>query len=366
MIPYLDLYKINKKYNEEFKSNFANFLDSGYYILGDSVSKFEVEFAKYCGVNYAVGVANGLDALELIFKGYIALGKLKKGDKVLVQANTFFASVLSVINVGLVPVFVDACPKTYNINISELEGSYSNDVKAILIVHLYGQLADMTKVLGFAKSKNILVIEDSAQAHGAENNDGKRAGSFGDASGFSFYPSKNLGALGDAGAITTNDSELNNILRKLRNYGSSKKYSNDLLGVNSRLDEIQAKFLSLKLKDLDSDNTIRQNLAIRYLLEIKNNKISLPFYSGNKDHVFHVFPLLVNNRGSFINHMESCGVKCLIHYPIAPHKQVAVIDYNDVSLPVTEMIHEKQVSIPLNVALTESKIKIIIQAVNAF
>ena len=272
MIKFLDLHKINARFETEFKTKFDAFLKSGWYILGDCVKQFESEFSAFCGTKYCIGTSNGLDALELIFKGYLELGVLQPKDEVIVPANTYIASIISIINTGLTPVLVEPDPKTFNIDVEEIEKHISAKTKAILAVHLYGQLCDMNSINKLAKHKNLLVIEDAAQAHGATNNT-KKAGGFGNAAAFSFYPAKNLGALGDAGAITTNNEALSEVIFKLRNYGSSTKYVNDFIGSNNRLDEIQALFLSIKLKHLDADNLRRQEIAKRYLSEVKNPKI---------------------------------------------------------------------------------------------
>ena len=248
MIPFLDLHKVNAKYESQFKEKFQSFLDSGYYILGDEVRTFETNFANYCGTNFCVGVANGLDALTLIFKAFIEHGRLKPGDKIMIPANTYIASVLSVINAGLTPVFIEPEESTFNISHQEIEKHLSEEIKGILVVHLYGQLANMTAINAIAKTHDLIVVEDAAQAHGAKDTEtGYRAGNLSDAAAFSFYPSKNLGALGDAGAVTTNDREIFETVKLLRNYGSSKKYVNESQGINSRLDEFQAGILNIKL-----------------------------------------------------------------------------------------------------------------------
>ena len=320
MIKFLDLHKINSRYEKEFSTKFTAFLESGYYILGKEVDLFEQNYAAYCGTNHCIGTGNGLDALVLIFKSFIHLGKLKLGDEVLVPANTYIASILSVIEAGLKPVFVEPDAKTFNISPSEIEKHISVNTKAIMPVHLYGQLADMEKINAIAKTHGLLVVEDAAQAHGAENNLGIKAGNLSDAAAFSFYPSKNLGALGDAGAVTTNNEDIANCIRLLRNYGSKEKYKNEIIGCNSRLDELQAAFLSIKLKGLDNENKRRQEVATQYLNGIINEKIILPFYDTTKNHIFHAFVVQVNERKKFTEYLTNNGVGWLIHYPIAPHK----------------------------------------------
>lgn len=374
MIKFLDLHKINKRFEPEFQQKFQQFLDSGHYILGQEVKTFETNFASYCGTKYCIGTSNGLDALTLIFKGYIGLEKLQEGDEVLIPANTYIASILSVINSGLVPVFIEPDIDTFNISVQDIEKQLTPNVKAVMVVHLYGQLADMEAINVLAKKHNLLVIEDAAQAHGAMQNSNSqklnskelKAGNLGHVAAFSFYPSKNLGALGDAGAVTTNDAELAEIIVKLRNYGSTKKYVNEYVGYNNRLDELQALFLNVKLKDLDKDNNIRQQIANRYLSEIKNNKIKLPFYDGSKNHVFHVFVVTVKNREKFVSYLKKHDIETLIHYPIPPHKQKALINFNHLSLPITEEIHKTIVSLPISPVMSNEEITHIVKTINSY
>jgi len=366
MIPFLDLRKINARYEDEFKVVFNRFLNSGHYILGNEVKAFENKFADYIGCAYCIGVGNGLDALSLILKGYKHLGKLKDGDEVLVASNTYIATILAIKNVGLTPVLVDAESTLYNFNISELENSITSNTRVIMPVHLYGQISPMNEIGKLAEKYELLVIEDAAQSHGAKLNNGKQTGNIGDAAAFSFYPSKNLGALGDGGAITTDDKELAKLILKLRNYGTSSKYINDVTGVNSRLDEIQAAFLNLKLDDLDSDNVKRRALANRYLLEIKNPKIKMPFYSGNEDHVFHLFVVEVENREQFELFLKTHNVGYLIHYPIPPHKQQAFGGMNHLCFPETERIHNQIISLPISPVMTERQISDLIEILNKY
>ncbi len=366
MMKFLDLKKLNARFETEFKEEYNKFLSSGRYIFGNNVLTFEKNFAAYCGTKYCIGVGNGLDALTLIFKAYINLGKLKKGDEVLVPANTHIASILAVIHAGLLPVFVEPDEETFNISPSKINDAITSKTKAILAVHLYGQLANMNEIHRLAATNNLLVIEDAAQAHGAIDKSGKKSGNLSDAAGFSFYPSKNLGALGDAGGITTNDDELASVIYKLRNYGASSKYANDFVGSNSRLDEIQAMFLNIKLKQLDEDNVIRVQLAKKYLSNIKNLKIKLPYFSNAEDHVFHQFVIKVENRKEFINYLTSNQVETLIHYPIPPHKQNAFSEFNHLKLPITENIHNTVVSIPLSPILSEHQIDKVIELLKAY
>lgn len=366
MIKFLDLHAINECYKTVFKNRFEHFLSEGRYVLGSEVSTFESNYAKFCNVKHCIGVANGLDALTLIFNGFIQLGKLKKGDAVLVPANTYIASVLSIINAGLKPVFIEPDPETYNIASKQIKEALTADVKAILVVHLYGQLAPMNEINNLAKSLNLLLVEDAAQAHGAIDAKGQKAGSLSHAAAFSFYPSKNLGALGDAGAITTNDTPLADLLIHLRNYGSSKKYVNSVVGFNSRLDELQAAFLNLKLPNLDEDNAKRRSVAKRYLKGIKNTKVKLPHYSGKNDHVFHLFVVLVEDRDRFMNYLKDNAIESLIHYPIPPHKQEALKLYSDLNLPFTVKIHQQLVSIPMSPVLTNEDVNTVIEIINAY
>ena len=365
MVKFLDLHKINARFEAQFQESFNTFLNSGRYILGEAVEKFEAEFASYCGVANCIGVANGMDALRLIFEAYKIQNKLQQGDGVLMAANSYIATVLAVKQAGLKPVFIDAEDKLFNLDINLLEDFSVKGVKAVLITHLYGQIGPMKAIKSFAKEKGLFVIEDAAQAHGAilEN---ERAGALSDAAAFSFYPTKNLGALGDGGAITTNDKALAAIIYKLRNYGKSSKYINDYAGINSRLDEVQAGFLSIKLKILDSDNEIRRTIGLRYLNEIKNEKIKLPFYDGSKSHVFHVFVVLVKDRPAFLDHLERFQIGSLIHYPIPAFRQDALPEFNKLSFSVTETISNQILSIPISPVMTPSEVNKVINCLNLY
>lgn len=365
MIPFLDLHKINQRFEKEFQDEFTSFLDSGYYILGENVSAFETEYASYCGTKYCVGVGNGLDALRLILEGYKVLGKLKSNDEVIVASNTYIATILAIKQAGLTPVLVEAEAATFNFNLEKLKASISKKTKAIMPVHLYGQLSSMEEINTLATENSLLIIEDAAQAHGAKNKKGKLAGNLGDAAGFSFYPTKNLGALGDGGAIATNDEELGIVIKKLRNYGSSSKYVNEYVGFNSRLDDIQAAFLRVKLQKLDEDNNRRIEIAKQYLSEIKNEKITLPSYDGSENHVFHQFVVQVSERENFINYLTEKGVGTLIHYPIPPHKQQALSEFSELKFPITEKIHKEIVSIPMSPILSDLEVNKIIQVLNS-
>lgn len=365
-IPFLDLKRINERFNKDFQCNFEQFLDSGHYILGNQVKLFEANFATYCGTNHCIGVGNGLDALRLILEGYKILGKLKDDDEVLVASNTYIATILAIKQAGLKAVLVEADFDTYNFDINSLEGAISENTKAIMPVHLYGQLAPMEEILKISTKHNLLVIEDAAQAHGAKNSEGKLAGNIGHAAGFSFYPTKNLGALGDGGAVTTNDAALAEVINKLRNYGASTKYVNELLGFNSRLDELQAAFLNCKLPVLDVDNNRRRAIAKRYISEITNKKIKLPKWNGSENHIFHLFVVRVKNRNEFIDHLDRNGIGHLIHYPIPPHKQEALSEYLSLNFPVTEKIHGEVVSIPISPVLSEKDVETVIAGLNRY
>lgn len=365
MIKFLDINAVNKPYEEAFQHKFKALLDKGWYILGDEVKAFEREFALYCGSKYCIGVGNGLDALTLIFKAYIELGKLAPGDEVIVPANTYIASILGVIHAGLIPVFVEPNPATFNIDSKEIEKALSPKTKAILAVHLYGQLASMPQIRGLAEKYQLLLIEDAAQAHGAEF-DGTKAGHFGDAAGFSFYPGKNLGCLGDGGAVTTDNEALAQMIRSLANYGSQQKYYNDFIGYNSRLDEMQAAFLRLRLPGLDQENLKRKTIAFRYLSEITNSKISLPFYDGSSNHVFHIFVIRTENRNDLQKYLTENGIQTMIHYPVAPHRQKAMNSYGNLSLPLTEKMHEEVLSLPMSPVLTDQEVSFIIATLNAY
>jgi len=366
MIPFLDLKAINKRFETQFQHRFQQFLDSGYYILGSQVKEFEEAFANYCGVKHCIGVGNGLDALRLILEGYKILGKLKDDDEVLVASNTYIATIIAIKQAGLKPVLVEADVATYNFNLAALQNSISEKTKAIMPVHLYGKLSPMEEILKIAEKNNLLVIEDAAQAHGAKNGEGKLAGNIGDAAGFSFYPTKNLGALGDGGAVTTNDDTLAEAIKKLRNYGSSSKYVNEFLGINSRLDEVQAAFLNCKLPALDVDNNRRKEIAKKYISEIKNKKIKLPEWDGSDNHIFHLFVVRVEDRAGFIEFLDRNEIGSLIHYPIPPHKQQALSEYSHLSFPVTENIHEEVVSIPISPIFSEEDVDRVISVLNRY
>ncbi|MRX67436.1 dTDP-4-amino-4,6-dideoxygalactose transaminase [Flavobacterium resistens] len=363
MISFLDLKKINEPYETAFQEKLKKVLENGWYILGKEVETFEKAFAVYCQSKYCIGVGNGFDALVLIFKGYIELGKLKKGDEVIVPANTYIASILAILQADLVPVFVEPKLETYNINPDLIEEKITSKTKAILPVHLYGQLAEIDKINEIAEKFNLIVVEDCAQSHGAIHNS---QFTIHNSRAYSFYPGKNLGCLGDGGAITTNDSELAKVLFSLRNYGSEKKYYNEHIGINSRLDELQAGFLNLKLINLDADNQIRRAIAKRYLTEIKNDKIILPFWDFSNNHVFHLFVVRTENREDLQNYLTKNNIQTVIHYPIPPHKQKAFSEWNNLSFPITEKIHNEVLSLPMSPVLTETEVNFIIEILNKY
>jgi dTDP-4-amino-4,6-dideoxygalactose transaminase len=365
-IPFLDLQQINAPYEAQFHTQLQAMLDKGWYILGEQVQQFETEFAAYCETSYCIGVANGLDALTLIMRAYIELGQLQKGDEVLVQANTYIASILAIIEAGLVPVLVEPNPNTFLVEAHELEQNRSPKTKAALVVHLYGQLPDMESISTWAKSNQILLIEDAAQAHGAQLSSGKKAGNLGDAAGFSFYPGKNLGALGDAGAVTTNDAILAEVIQHLRNYGSTQKYHNTYLGVNSRLDELQAAFLRVKLPNLERDNAHRRDIAARYSTEITNPKIQMPIYTGQADQVFHLYVIRTAHRDQLQAYLDQHEIQTMIHYPIPPHKQNALSAWNTQSFPITEAIHREVLSLPISPVMSQAQVDRVIAVLNSY
>lgn len=371
MIPFLDLKAINAQYRKELIAACTRVIDSGWYISGNELNQFEQDFAAYCGTKHAIGVANGLDALTLTLRAWKELGKLTDGDEVIVPSNTYIASILAISANNLVPVLVEPNLATYNLCPEKTAAAITPKTKAILPVHLYGQLADMPAIMALAKQHNLLVLEDSAQAHGAELN-GKKAGNWGDASGFSFYPGKNLGALGDAGAVTTNDDQLAETLRALGNYGSHEKYKNLFQGTNSRLDEIQAALLSVKLKHLNTEITQRRQVAEAYLKGINNPAVVLPINNSALDiqsltsHVWHVFVIRCEQRDALQKHLADQGIQTLIHYPIPPHQQQAYKEWNNQSYPISEQIHQQVLSLPISPTVSLRQIETIINACNKY
>ncbi len=366
MIKFLDLQKINLNYQQEIEDALLQTFRSGWYLLGEKTKAFEKNLAEYIGSRYSLGVANGLDALRLIFRAYIELGVMEPGDEVIVPANTYIASVLALSDNGLIPVFVEPDINTYNIDITKIEEKITPKTKAILIVHLQGRIVFSEALKNIAQKYHLKIVEDNAQAIGAEWQ-GTKSGNLGDAAGFSFYPGKNLGALGDAGAVTTNDKELFETIRALGNYGSNQKYVNIYKGLNSRIDEIQASVLDVKLKYINHENEARREVAKKFISGITNPKIVLPENPADeKEHVWHVFVIRTENRDALQAYLTEKGVQTIIHYPIPPHKQEAYKEYNHLSFPVTEKMHEEVLSLPISSVLEEEEIQKIIKIINEF
>ena len=359
MIKFLNLEKINNRFREKIDSRIKSILDKGWYLQGEWDKIFEQNFAKFCGVKHCIGCANGLDALNLIIRGY----GFSKGDEIIVPANTYIASILAISENGCTPVLVEPDINTYNINPDLIEEKITDKTRAIMVVHLYGQAVQMEKIWELAKKYNLKVIEDSAQAHGAYYK-GKRTGSLGDASGFSFYPGKNLGCMGDGGAVTTDDDELASKIRAIANYGSDKKYHHIYKGVNSRLDEIQAAVLDVKLPHLDSDNAIRREIAKYYRENIKNNKIILPKIYDENSHVWHIFAIRCKGRDGLQKYLEKKGIQTNIHYPTPPHKQGAYKEWINENYLVSEEIHRTELSLPISPVLTNEEVKKVVEVVN--
>ncbi|HQE59913.1 MAG TPA: DegT/DnrJ/EryC1/StrS family aminotransferase [Spirochaetota bacterium] len=365
MIPFLPLKDINDSFEPDLSRKIMEVLSSGWYLLGKENEFFEKEFSSYCGTKHCIGVANGLDALILIFKAYKELGIMKNGDEVIVPSNTYIASILSISANNLVPVLVEPSLCSFLIDVDKIEEKITPKTKAILVVHLYGQVVDMNPVYTIARKYNLKIIEDSAQAHGAVYQ-GKKTGNLGDASAFSFYPGKNLGCLGDGGAVTANDDELADSIRALANYGSHTKYVNKYKGMNSRLDEIQAGILRVKLQHLDEHNQNRRIIAEYYRDNIKNSLVKVPNVIDEKQHVWHVFPSMCEKRDLLQEHLKSKGVQTLIHYPIPPHKQEAYSEWNNLSFPISELIHSQELSLPISPILSLEDAGLVVNAVNTF
>ena len=372
MIKFLDLKAINDSFEPELSLSIKRVLDAGWYLLGNEVKSFENEYSNYVGTKHCIGVANGLDALRLVLKAYLELGVIQEGDEVIVPANTFIASILAITDNKLVPVLVEPDLRTYNIDPSKIEDKITTRTKAILLVHLYGKNAMSLKINELINKYNLKLIEDNAQAIGAYYED-KRTGSIGDAAGHSFYPGKNMGALGDGGAVTTNDKKLADIVRALANYGSDKKYVNNYQGLNSRLDEIQAAVLRVKLKRLDADNERRVEIAKYYCNNITNQNIILPvsresLHTWNKkknaQHVWHLFVIRSAQRDNLQSYLLEKGIQTLIHYPIPPHKQLAYRKMNFENYPITELIHETILSLPISPVLKDEEVYEVVNALN--
>jgi dTDP-4-amino-4,6-dideoxygalactose transaminase len=363
MIKFLDLQKVNNQYAEEISNAINNVINSGWYLLGEENKKFEEAYSNFIGTKYTLGVANGLDALRLILRAYMELGLMKEGDEVIVPANTYIASILAITDNNLVPVFIEPNEVNYQIDDSKIEQAITSKTKAIMIVHLYGACSYTNKISEICKKFNLKLIEDNAQAHGCyfEN---KMTGSIGDAAGHSFYPGKNLGALGDAGAVTTNDKELFDVIKALANYGSSQKYVCNYKGLNSRLDELQAAVLNIKLRHLKKDTEKRREAAQFYYSNIKNDNIQLPKIENWNSHVFHLFPIFTKRRDELQIYLTENGVQTLIHYPIPPHKQVCYEEYSELVLPMTEKIHNEELSLPISPVITKDDLNTIVNLIN--
>lgn len=363
MIPFLDLKAINAQYRDELVAAATRVIDSGWYIQGTEVKAFEQEFAEYCGSKHCIGVANGLDALTLTLRAWKEMGSLKEGDEVIVPANTYIASILAITENRLKPVLVEPDEATFNLCPEKTAAAITPNTKAIVAVHLYGQIAPMPELMQLADQHGLLVLEDAAQAHGASI-DGRKAGNWGHAAGFSFYPGKNLGALGDGGAVTTDDEDLAKTIRALGNYGSHKKYENLYQGVNSRLDEIQAAMLRVKLRHLDEEIKSRREVADYYLAHIKNPNIQLPVIRNRENHVWHLFVVRSEQRDALQKYLAEQGVQTLIHYPVPPHQQKAYTAFSNMRLPLTEGMHHSVLSLPMGPCMTAAHVNQVIEAAN--
>ena len=364
-MPFLNIKEITERYSDEIKERIRKVMKSGWYLLGEENRRFEEEYASFIGTKHCIGVANGLDALIWIFRAYIELGVMQKGDEVIVPANTYIASILAITENGLKPVLVEPNINTYEIDDTLIEQAITPRTKAIMIVHLYGLCAYTERIGELCRKYHLKLIEDNAQAHGCKFH-GSRTGSLGDAAGHSFYPGKNLGALGDGGAVTTDDEDVVKMVRILANYGSSRKYVFDYCGRNSRLDEIQAAVLSVKLKHLDDDNAARRKVAQHYLEKIINPKVVLPKVSDWDAHVFHIFAIRTERRNALQQYLKDNGVQTLIHYPIPPHKQKCYACWNGIELPITEMIHDEELSLPISQVMTLEEMERVIELINAW
>jgi dTDP-4-amino-4,6-dideoxygalactose transaminase len=366
MIKFLDLQKINLQYQNEIEEAILRVYRSGWYILGQEVENFENALANYISVKNTIGVANGLDALRLIFKAYIEMGLMQEGDEVIVPANTYIATILAITDNKLKPILIEPDIQTFNIDFDKIEQSITSKTKAIMVVHLYGRVCWSEKLEDLAKKYNLKIIEDNAQAIGAEWN-GIKTGNLGDGAGFSFYPGKNLGAIGDAGAVTTNDDELAKLIRALGNYGSEQKYENIYQGLNSRLDEIQAAVLNVKLKYLDLENERRRKIADLFNKNIKNENIRLPQIPTNiKEHVWHLYTIRTEIRDKLQNYLSENGIQTLIHYPIPPHKQIAYASLKSKSFPLTEKIHNEILSLPISPIMGVNEVNRVVNLLNQF
>lgn len=365
MIKFLDLQKITAQYSQEIHEAVDRVVDSGWYLQGNENDRFELSYSQYIGTKYTIGCANGLDALIWIYRAYIEMGIMQLGDEVIVPANTYIASILAISENGLKPILVEPNLDTYQIDDTKIEQAITERTKSVLIVHLYGQCAYTERIGELCKKHQLKLVEDNAQAHGCLYN-GQRTGSLGDAAGHSFYPGKNLGALGDAGAVTTNDEELAGIVRAVANYGSTKKYVFTYIGRNSRLDEIQAAVLGVKLKYLDEDVKRRQEVARYYIDHITHPEINTPIVNDWEAHAFHIFPIRCRRRDELQQYLAEKGIQTIIHYPIPPHKQACYKEWELLSLPLTEQIHAEELSLPMSPVMTKEEIEEVVAAINKF
>lgn len=365
MIRFLDLQKVTEAHGDEIREAIGRVVGSGWFLNGNENTRFERNYADFIGTDYAIGCANGLDALILIFRALIELGRLQPGDEVIVPANTYIASILAITDSGLVPRLVEPDPVTLQIDPDKIRDALSAKTKALLIVHLYGRCAYSDEIQNICDRNKLILLEDNAQAHGCKWH-GRRTGSLGLAAGQSFYPGKNLGALGDGGAVTTGDWQLADTIRALANYGSSKKYVFPYRGKNSRLDEIQAAVLDVKLRYLDADNDRRRNIARIYYENISNPLVSLPPTPDFNANVFHIFPVLTERRDELQAYLKENGVETLIHYPIPPHKQECYREWNSLTFPITERIHARELSLPISPVMTEEEAHEVARLINAF
>lgn len=365
MVKLLDLQSITMQHGDEYKAAVNRVVESGWFLQGKEIEKFEADYARYIGTSQCISVANGLDALYLMMRAYKELGIMHDGDEIIVPANTYIATIIGITRNNLVPVLVEPTWDNLEIDIEKIEEAITPKTKGVMIVHLYGRIAYNDKLGEICSKHNLKLMEDCAQSHGCEWN-GKKTGSLGDAAAHSFYPGKNLGAFGDAGAVTTNDEDLAKVIRALANYGSQKKYVFKYIGMNSRMSELDAAVLDVKLKYLDEDNKNRQKLAAYYYERIKNPLISLPSRISDKNNVYHQFPIFCERRDELQEYLKTNGVQTLIHYPIPPHKQECYEEWKDRSYPITEKIHSQELSIPMNQVVSFEEAKEVVDALNSF
>lgn len=366
MISFLDLQRVTALHSQEIHEAVAQVIDSGWYLQGEANRQFEQHYADYIGTQHCVGVANGLDALTLIYRAYIEMGVMKPGDEVIVPANTYIASILAITENGLKPVLVEPREETLELDDSLIEAAITSRTRSVMVVHLYGRCAYTEKIGELCRLHGLKLVEDNAQAHGCIYKLCTRTGSLGDAAGHSFYPGKNLGALGDGGAVTTNDTALADCVRALANYGSQQKYVFRYRGRNSRLDELQAAILDMKLRHLDDDNRRRQQIASYYYDHIQHPLVRLPQRLDDSQNVYHIFPVLCTERDRLQQHLREQGVETLIHYPIPPHRQQCYSDWSTLQLPVTERIHNQELSLPMSPAMTDEEAQKVVEAINSF